>query len=488
MQKVECNFAKAGMQGRKLFAGARIRSLRQKEQLNQREFAQRLGISTSYLNQLENNQRPVSAAVILGLVDSFGIDVANFAGDEGERLAADLREALVDPLFDDARPSLQQLKIATSNTPDFAHAFLALHRAYQNTKERLASVDDKLQREGVDLRPLPYEEVRDFFHYKDNYIDWLDRGAETLASEMGLDGNNTRKAAVDRLRVRHNLDVVLDGGGMADDVFRILDNRNRRLRLNASLPNASLSFHLLQQLALLEENEAIEQVLDEAKFRTTEARGIAKIGLANYFAGAALMPYIAFIEAARELRHDIELLADRFGASLEQVAHRLSTLQRSGARGVPFFFVRVDRAGTITKRHSATKLQFARFSGACPLWNVHQAFDHPGTIIRQLAETPDRVRYISLARTITKRRSGFNAPIRRYAIALGCQTSFAKNLVYADGLDLENPSAYDQIGISCRICERHLCPQRSVPPIGRTIRVDHDRRSVVPFEIEGDPA
>ncbi|MBY0395949.1 MAG: short-chain fatty acyl-CoA regulator family protein, partial [Thermoleophilia bacterium] len=202
-----------------------------------------------------------------------------------------------------------------------------------------------------------------------------------------------------------------------------------------------------------------------------------------YFAGAALMPYRTFLEAAHETRHDIERLGLIFGASIEQVAHRLATLQRPGAKGVPFFFVRVDQAGTITKRHSATRLQFARFGGACPLWNVHQAFETPGRFLRQLAETPDGVRYLCLARDVSKTGGSFNAPVRRFAIGLGCEISHARALVYADDLDLSNARAFAPIGISCRICERRDCHQRSVPPLERRLRIDPDRRGILPYEV-----
>jgi predicted transcriptional regulator len=232
------------------------------------------------------------------------------------------------------------------------------------------------------------------------------------------------------------------------------------------------------------QNDLLEATLDLARFQSDTARAIAKIGLANYFAGAALMPYRAFLEAAQETRHDLERLADRFGASIEQVAHRLSTLQRPGLKGIPFFFVRVDQAGTITKRHSATRLQFARFGGACPLWNVHQAFETPGRFLRQLAETPDGVRYLCLARDISKPGGSFNAPVRRYAIGLGCEISHASGLVYADDLDLGNARAYQPIGISCRICERRDCHQRSVPPLERRLSVDADRRGLLPYAID----
>jgi XRE family transcriptional regulator, fatty acid utilization regulator len=177
-------------------------------------------------------------------------------------------------------------------------------------------------------------------------------------------------------------------------------------------------------------------------------------------------------------------LADRFGASIEQVAHRLSTLQRPGMKGIPFFFVRVDQAGTITKRHSATRLQFARFGGACPLWNVHRAFETPGRFLRQLAETPDGVRYFCLARDVTKAGGSFTAPVRRFAIGLGCEITHAGKLVYADDLDLYR-GRFDPIGISCRICERPDCHQRSVPPLERRLTVDPDRRGVLPYQIVG---
>ncbi|TMV68270.1 ImmA/IrrE family metallo-endopeptidase, partial [Thioclava sp. BHET1] len=234
-------------------------------------------------------------------------------------------------------------------------------------------------------------------------------------------------------------------------------------------------------LALTTQNELLEATLDLARFQSEEARAIAKIGLANYFAGAALLPYGRFLTAAREMRHDLERLADHFGASIEQVAHRLSTLQRPGAKGVPFFFVRVDQAGTITKRHSATRLQFARYGGACPLWNVHAAFETPSRFLRQLAETPDGIRYFCLAREISKPGGAFSAPVRRYALCLGCEIAHAGDLVYADGLDLSR--GFEPIGISCRICERTGCHQRSVPPLERHLRIDPDHRGLLPYEI-----
>jgi hypothetical protein len=268
------------------------------------------------------------------------------------------------------------------------------------------------------------------------------------------------------------------------DSLRHYDPEARTLRLSARAAPETQTFQLLLQVALIRQNKLLEATLDLARFQTAGARDIAKIGLANYFAGAALMPYGAFHARAQACRHDLELLAGHFGASIEQVAHRLSTLQRPGAKGIPFFFVRVDQAGTITKRHSATRLQFARFGGACPLWNVHRAFETPGRFLRQLAETPDGVRYISLARDISKPAGRFGAPVRRYAIALGCELRHAHALVYADGLELSRESAFEPIGISCRICERRHCHQRAVPPLERNLVVDTHRRDTLPYRVD----
>ncbi len=463
------------MPAQKLYAGVKLREIRSRLGLTQKAFADKLGVSLPYLNQMENNHRPVSAAVVLALAQEFGLDVTELTVGESERLVSDMREALADPVFTAAAPPLADLRLAASNAPALARAFLDLHRAYRQSHERLASLDEALGREDAALRPSPWEEVRDFFHYCDNYIDAVDRAAEHFATPAGPH----RDIGILAEELLRRQGIALHYSDNPE--MRRYDPATRRLEISARAQGATRRFQLLYQVALITQNDLLEATLDLARFSTPEARDIAKIGLANYFAGAALLPYRAFQEAAKEVRYDLERLADIFGASVEQVAHRLSTLQRPGAKGIPFFFVRVDQAGTITKRHSATRLQFARFGGACPLWNVHAAFETPGKFLRQLAETPDGVRYLCLARDVSKPAGAFLAPVRRYAICLGCEVRHAHELVYSDGLDLKG--RFEPIGISCRICERRDCHQRSVPPLERRLKVDPDRRGLLPYEI-----
>ncbi|WP_434288111.1 helix-turn-helix domain-containing protein [Celeribacter sp. SCSIO 80788] len=465
------------MAQQKLYAGAKLRETRTRLGLTQRSFAEKLGVSLPYLNQMENNNRPVSTGVVLALAQEFGFDVTELSSGDAERMVTDMREALADPVFSDGAPPLADLRLAASNAPALARAFLELHRAYRQTTERLASMDEALGREDMPARPSPWEEVRDFFHYCDNYLDAVDRAAENIGRNQTR-GRDVMKTALDMLE-QHGITVR---SGERD--LRHFDPELRELTISSRASSATRRFQILHQLALVTQGKLLDATLDLARFHSEEAREIARIGLANYFAGAALLPYTAFLEAAQETRHDLEMLAERFGASIEQVAHRLSTLQRPGAKGIPFYFVRVDQAGTITKRHSATRLQFARYGGACPLWNVHQAFERPGHFLRQLAETPDGVRYLSIARDVSKPGGAFHAPVRRYAISLGCEVTHASELVYADDLDVTKPAAFQPIGISCRICERRDCHQRSVPPLERRLTIDPNNRGTLPYRIE----
>lgn len=464
------------MATQKLYAGVKLRETRARLGLTQKAFSDRLGVSLPYLNQMENNHRPVSASVVLALAGEFGLDVTELSTGDAERLVSDMREALADPVFADGAPPLADLRLAASNAPALARSFLELHRAYRQAHERLASLDEALGRDVGHTIVSPWEEVRDFFHYCDNYIDAVDRAAERFATPNGKRIDPVARAI-----------EALSARGLTVEFANIPTLRQQEgnvLRLSAHAGRPTQAFQLLHQVALHTQNDLLEATLDLARFQSETSRAIAKIGLANYFAGAALMPYRSFQDATIETRHDLERLAEVFGASIEQVAHRLSTLQRPGAKGIPFFFVRVDQAGTITKRHSATRLQFARFGGSCPLWNVHQAFETPTRFLRQLAETPDGVRYLCLARDVSKPGGSFTAPVRRYAICLGCEVSHAQGLVYADDLDLSHPRAYQPIGISCRICERRNCHQRSVPPLERRLTVDPKRRGLLPYEID----
>lgn len=468
---------------RKVFAGARIRIFRQNLNLTQAVFAQQIAISTSYLNQIENNQRALSGAVLLSLVDVFNFDLSELALDGAGKVSIDLQEILSDPIFSETKVLTQEIKVAATNSPNVTKAFLDLYRMFQKSREQLGEVDNALKDREGSLAPLPYEEVRDYFHYNDNYIDALDRAAETFAQSLNRSEAGRYADVAEYLREKHSIHVVLRKDEPSSGTVRSFDPAAHTIYLNAGSTRATNLFQLAYQIGLIEQSELIEKLLGAASLHSDVAREVCRMTFANYFAGAVVLPYSEFARAAKDQRHDIEKLAFQFDASTEQVCHRLSTLQRPGEKGIPFYFLRIDQAGNITKRHSATTLQFTRFGGGCPLWNVHHAFQSPGEILRQLAVTPDGLQYLSLAFEQTKRVAGFKSPVRKYAIGLGCEVKYANHVVYADDLVLTDAQNFQPIGTSCRICERTDCFHRSVPPIGKEIKVDHNTRDSVPFKI-----
>ncbi|WP_380873220.1 short-chain fatty acyl-CoA regulator family protein [Sphingomonas sp. DBB INV C78] len=462
----------------RLFAGAELRALRRQAGLGQGAMAQRIGISVSYLSQLENDDRPVTRKVADALARAFPIDWTGGAEDAGSRLAA-MREAMADPLFADL-PRPEALHRAVDQQPDLATRFLRLHSAWRQTEERRQMEDEAISAGVGGGERLPWEEVRDWFHLAGNYVDPIDRAAEALADE--LDAQPLSEGMIAHvLKKRHGVDLLSSDDEAA--AMRRFDAKRGLLTLGRALPPETRRFALAHQLALLEFRWPIALVSQQAELRSDEAQTLLAVGLANYAAGALLMPYGRFRETARALRHDIDRLGQRFGVSFEQACHRLSTLQRPGARGIPFFFCRVDMAGNITKRHSATRLQFARFGGACPLWIVHEAVAIPDRVLVQLAETPDGVRYVQMAKGLVKPSGSYARSPRRYAVALGCEVDHAAEFIYADGLDVANRAAATPIGISCRLCPRPDCDQRAFPPSDRAILVDPDIRDVVPYRV-----
>ncbi|PHK93966.1 XRE family transcriptional regulator [Pseudoroseomonas rhizosphaerae] len=451
--------------------GRTVRRLRQEQGLAQQALAARLGISASYLNLIEHDQRAITAALLIKLSQVLQVDLAALSGTQERQLEGHLREVLADPLLGlEALPE-EELRTLAGSAPNAARAMLALYRALRVAREDASGIALPSGRRIL----LPTEEARDFFHERANVFPALEAVAEGIGAELGAAPAELNHALAERLRHRHDLRVRV---GPLEGSLRRYDPAARLLELSESLPRESRGFQMAFQLMLLEAREAVEEILAPAAPSTQEAAALIRIGLLNYAAGALLMPYAAFLAAARALRHDLDLLAARFGVSFEQVAHRLSTLQREGARGVPFFFLRVDPAGNVDKRFSAAGFPFARFGGSCPRWVVHTAFATPGAMRVQVAELPDGAAFLCFARTVTgPSRWGEPAPL--HVVAMGCDIGRAEEVVYADGLDLQR--ARTGIGLSCRLCDRAECRSRAFPPLEHRLNLDPHEESAAPY-------
>jgi len=467
----------------KAFMGVRLRRLREERGLTQAALASALGLSNSYLSQLEKNQRPLTVPVLLKVNATFGVDVQLFSEDEEARLIADLRDALSEAQTGES-VALAEIRELASNMPAVGRALVTLHGRYRQAMERGQAMAARLGDDGPanGLPPMPFEEVRDFFYARHNHVAELDGAAEALYARAGLSQGSVHVDLAGYLGKRHGVRVAFDAPDDGEGTQRRYDTKARVLHLSPGQRPGQHAFQMATQLAFLEKDDIIRALVDAASFTGAEARALARIGLANYFAGALVLPYVAFLRAAEALRYDIERLGRQFGVGFETICHRLSTLQRPEAKGVPFFFVRVDRAGNISKRQSATDFHFSRVGGTCPLWNVYEAFAHPGRILTQLAEMPDGRTYLWVARTVTRGHGEYGAPGKTFSIGLGCDLRHASALVYSKGLDLGNTRAATPIGAGCKICERPACPQRAFPPIDRALAIDENRHRFVPYK------
>lgn len=466
----------------KVFLGQKIRRLRRELGMNQNQMAEDLGISPSYLNLIEHNQRPVTVPLLLKLGQVFDVDLQDFAQDDDSALIEQLGKIAEDPYFQASPPGKQELRDFASQHPLLAHHFAGLFHALKDTRQNLQHLAEKLalgEHSGVAAMPL--EEVRDYFQNQHNYFPVLEEAAEELWQKGDLEADDLYRSMTDHLKNVHGTRVKIMPLDVMGSMIRRHDRHARRILLSESLSPSARLFQLGCQLAILNWDDRLRQIVDTVGFSGEEARRLARLGLINYLSGAIVMPYRRFYEAATQQRYDIEVLEHRFQASWEQICHRLTTLQRPDMRGVPFFLIRVDHAGNVSKRFSATPIHFARYGGACPRWNVYDAFRDTGRVHVQWGEMPDGAGYISIARAVSKPGIGYRSPPQHYAVALGCSIDHAADIIYADGIALEQRNTATPIGVNCRLCPRLDCAQRAYPPLDHRLQIDDHIRGASAF-------
>lgn len=511
--------------------GSKVRRLRRAQGVTQVEMAKRLGISPSYLNLIEHNQRPLTRSLQMKLAEGYDVDLQVFAEDEDARIVTDLVEILRDPLFASFNLAPKDLSDAVGAAPVLGQAMIALYQGYRNLRSDLDAVSERLSDDALlsasthELRTV-LTSIRSFSEILRDYDD-LDAGQRQRFLEILVKETGRLNHAVDRMVDFAKGEDLAGLGGLGsavDDVMSFIQSHNNHfpeletaaealwaqaelsfrtlepdlsaylqkacgvtvrietddalaggmsafdevggiLSLSESLQSSSRAFQMARCIGTLRCGRGFDTLVEGLSPSAGDSAPKLRAALASYFAGAVLLPYEAFITAARELRYDLERLQQRFGASFEQVCHRLTTLQRPGNRGIPFHFVRIDPAGNVSKRFGGSGLRIARYGGVCPRWNLHAAGAAPGRILRQVAEMPGGSRFFCLARSITKPGTGYGEPETRYTIGIGCDLSYAEELVYSEGLNWDAPETVVPVGINCRLCERSDCRQRAMPSL-----------------------
>lgn len=468
---------------KKTYLGPKLRQLRKDAGQTQLEMARALGISASYVNLLENNQRSLSVQVLMRVAEVYGVEWRDLVQDDAPTKLADLRNVLQDPVFNDSRPDLQELRASLDHCPALAASLLDLHKAYRALMERTLTAQGA---EGADGQQVfaasPEAAVHDLFRRNANHFETLEAAAENFYGDAVVEADETYSYLKSRLDERLGITVETVAVSALPDTLRLYDQDRRMLLLSETLDFPNRIFQLTHMLGLLEYGEAIDALIEDAQVADTRQQSRCRVELANYFAAAVLMPYGPFLEEATASRYDLDHLAARFGVSFEQVCHRVTTLQRTGAQGVPFFFLRIDKAGNVTKRFNATSFHLADYGGSCPRWDLHMSFRIPGRILPQFVEMPDGTRYFTISRTVDRPSSDHRAQDSRMAVSLGCSIEHAASLIYAEPFQLGAADIFTPIGINCRMCPRQACAQRAQQPLHLDLPIDENRRGRTRFE------
>ncbi|WP_170002518.1 helix-turn-helix domain-containing protein [Pseudopontixanthobacter vadosimaris] len=459
-------------QSNPLFLGPRIRRLRRELGLTQMEMAADLGVSGSYVALLERNQRPVTADMLLKLARTYRLDVTELGAEDSAAYSARVSEALRDPIFADLEvPSLEVADLATS-FPSVSEAFLRLHGAY--TREQRSLAEQRLAPGGT-TDDDPVEATRRFLAGHDNHFPILEAKASALAETIREKGG-----AAEWLRGEAGVRVRFLPADVMMATVRRYDRHNEQLLIEDTQDAAGRQFQIALHIAYTSMRREIETIMRDAEVENPTALDLIRRALASYAAAALVMPYEAFVGAVDRRAYDILALSREFGTSFEQVAHRLTTLNRSEQSHVPFFFVRLDEAGNISKRLDGAGFPFATYGGGCPLWTVHTVFRTPQAIVTQWLRMPDGQEFFSIARSVRSGGGRFgDVPVSR-AVALVCSAEDAAKTVYGQAA-LAGRAEATPVGIACRLCNREACRARAAPPLGREIMADDYRRGAAPF-------
>lgn len=466
---------------KKAFIGSRLRQLRRERGLTQAAMAETLGISAAYVNMLEKNQRSLSVPVLMALSAQFGIDWQDVVPDSGSTLLADLRTAIQDPIFTDDTPDLDELRLAIDHAPVLVQSFLKLYQSHRTAIDNIMRLGNETM--PADMVALSSETtIHDFFRSNGNHFDSLERAAEQLAAEQPCAADEMYMMLKARLRDKHGITVDMLPIEEMKESLRIYDAEAQSLKLSDALDMQNRTFQMAHVLCFVEFSDILESITEGSNLSTKRSIDRCHVELANYFAAALLMPYDRFLDLAEHTRYDINRLISAFSVSFEQACQRLTTLHRETRRGVPFFFLRVDKAGNVTKRFNATTFTIAEYGGSCPVWNLHTTFRTPGVILPQFVELPDGERFFTLSRTTDRPVYSMDTQDRRLAISLGCEIQHAQKLIYTSASPPPADDSFSKIGINCHLCSRLNCAQRAHDPLVVELSTDTSRRGETRYE------
>ncbi len=467
--------------------GSKLKTLRLAHKVKQIDLARSLGISPAYLNLIENNKRPLNVDVLEKLLEFFAIEMDTFlSSSEGARLHNRFEAILSDPYLKGHALGKREIDELARNST-LSNLLIALFDGFKNTQEALENLQRRLSstelnREDQDpgrirapeessnqfsiLDRTAYDEVTDFLEHHQNYFPALEEAAENLLSNSGYEDGRRTSVLIDLLKRRFNVEVTVRSFPAGSHVLRLFNERTNHLYVSDSNSLHRMHFQLAHFIGLMvfEADSVVDELMKDFPFRRKEAPMLARVNLANYFAGALLLPYRPFLRLVQKTAYDVRAMEGVLNMPFEAIAHRLCNLSKPGASGIPLHFIRTDIAGNISKKYSGTGLKIDDRRHSCPRWAVHQAFLTPSILRRQYSVMPDGQGFFCTALATVQHDADSISNAHAYSVGFGCRAEDAHHLAYSRGLRFENPDRDGvKVGINCRVCDRTDCVQRALP-------------------------
>ena len=446
------------LKSEKILIGHKLKRLRQSLRISQIEMAQEINISPSYLNLLENNQRPITVNLLFKLGQIYNIDFKEFSDDESGKLSAQLNEVFLDPVLKSSDVTRRDIKNFVNSSPSIASAILILFDSYIKIKE-----DIKANNFGQTLkfRPTPFESVREFLEKSKNYFPTLEKASLSVRTTANInDQSSIYFKLCDYLERKLNIKVKVFPKSIMEDLFSRNDPHRGRILISEALDISERTFQICTQIALIQFEDKVDEIISNSSLKEKEEKYLLKITLANYFGMSLIMPYEAFKESADELRYDLEVLSTRFSTNVDYVCQRLTTLNKRTNYGIPFFYFKFDEAGKIHNRLLSKDVKFPYNPGANSDWSVHQVFKNPGSTFVQMSEVEDGKKYINISKTVKRPLNSINESSPLFSIILGCEVRYMENIIYADTLLQNKVQKISKIELGCRICGMNICEHK----------------------------
>ncbi|WP_196258930.1 helix-turn-helix domain-containing protein [Pelagibacterium limicola] len=512
--------------------GLRISTRRKALGQSQAALARTVGVSASYLNLIEANKRQVGGTLLQKIATALDIDIDELTGEAEHRLIHELIEAFADPILAGRGFGLDNARQLVATSPEIAQILATLYRGYTTANANADAYANRLRADPLlsqllhqvlsgitavragaeilgDVPDLSSEERERFVTsilreagslsaVAQNLIGQFDQSSDagrSVSTRREVDdmifaaGNYfpALEAVADKVRLKLEAAGPINEATLVSGLESMLginvlrtarkgDGKSfgyypefRTLWFRNTVPQSTRQFQMARLFAEMLHPEALDAAVDTPLLLTDRGRALARRYLAAYVAGAMLFPYDRFIEDAESVRYDIDALSELYNASFEQMAHRLVTLRRSDAQGVPFGFLRSDPAGRLTKHFPLPGLLLPHTGHACPLWAIYSAFRTPGQIVRQPVRFLDGSRFLFIAKAVTRRSSGFTDQALPHSVLIATDILHADRTVYADGLNLADGQADIAVGPTCRLCARPDCASRQEEPFSPTM-------------------